>query len=136
MTEPVPYSTGVDPGWLDFNGHVNDSAYAVLIAAANEELLAAFDLSEDYRRRTGRAIYTAQLTIRYRSEIGAAAIVHVPRTVTRVGKSSLVVTARMLVEDRLCAETEHVYVHVDDDGSRPWSEDQAARLAGWVDREI
>ena len=62
------YQTTVGPEWIDYNGHLNDAGYAVLLGAANEVLLADLGLSEAYRQATGRALYTVASHIRYLAE--------------------------------------------------------------------
>ncbi len=62
------FETAVGQEWIDYNGHLNDAGYAVLLGAANELLLADLGLSEAYRRSTGRALYTVASHIRYLAE--------------------------------------------------------------------
>lgn len=74
MTDAVPaapfggYRTAISGDWIDYNGHLNDAGYAVLLSAANEAVLAHLGLSQDYRAATGRALYTAESHIRYLAE--------------------------------------------------------------------
>src|SRR5260370_29523552 len=58
------YKTEVREEWIDYNGHLNDAGYALVLSEANEVLLADLGLSEDYRARTGRATYTVESHIR------------------------------------------------------------------------
>ena len=37
------------PEWIDYNGHLNDASYAIVLSAANEVLLEHLGLSADYR---------------------------------------------------------------------------------------
>src|SRR5262252_1532465 len=62
------YTTEIRHEWIDYNGHLNDAGYAVVLSEANEVLLACLDLSADYRARTGRAMYTVECHIRYLNE--------------------------------------------------------------------
>jgi acyl-CoA thioester hydrolase len=118
------WSTHVDPAWIDYNGHVNDSAYAVLAARANEDLLDSLGFGQAYAEAGSCSLYTASLAITYRHEIGPDDLVDVQRRVARVGRTSLTLETRMLVGEVVCAETETVLVHVGPDGPVPWSEDQ------------
>jgi acyl-CoA thioester hydrolase len=145
---PRPIQTGVDEAWLDYNGHVNDAAYAVIAAAANEAFCADLDLSEEYRRRTGRALFTARMTVEFRSEIPPGSVITVLRRLDRLGTSSITVTARIQAaqpgedgrredgpgedgDGPAAAETEHVYVHVDSatNASTPFSPAQRRVLS-------
>jgi YbgC/YbaW family acyl-CoA thioester hydrolase len=105
---------GDHPDWIDYNGHVTDAAYAAIAAEANEQALAAIGLSEAYRAQTGRALYTARLEIDFRAEIATDSELEVASTVDSVGRTSVVMTTRILRADGdVSAETRHVYVHVD-----------------------
>ena len=111
----VRYSTEVREEWIDYNGHLNDAGYAVVLSEANEVLLAELGLSEDYRANTGRAMYTVESHIRYLAEC---------RLGDRLEAASLLVSAdvkRMRVHTALSrsdgtavATGEHLYLHVDD----------------------
>jgi len=109
------YKTEVREEWIDYNGHLNDAGYAILLSEANEVLLAELGLSVDYRARTGRAMYTVESHIRYLAEC---------RLGDRLEAASLLVSAdlkRMRVHTVLTrsdgtavATGEHLYLHVDD----------------------
>ena len=108
------YRTEIGDDWIDYNGHLNDAGYAVLLSAANEVLLAHLGLSEDYRVATGRALYTVESHIRYLAEarrgdpVEAASLLVAAdakrlrlQTVLRRGDGTPVATA------------EYLYLHVD-----------------------
>ena len=120
MTDAAPaapfegYRTEVSGDWIDYNGHLNDAGYAVLLSAANEVVLAHLGLSQDYRAATGRALYTAECHIRYLAEarrgdpieahsllVGADAKRLRLQTLLRRGDGTPVATG------------EYVYLHVD-----------------------
>ncbi len=68
---PAPFrghSTRVRPEWVDYNGHMNDAAYAVVLGEANEAFLEALGLSAAYRERTGAGLFTVESHIRYLAE--------------------------------------------------------------------
>src|SRR5215813_12627813 len=62
------YRTEVRAEWIDYNGHLHDAGYAIVLSEANEALLAHLGLSEAYRTGTGRAMYTVESHIRYLAE--------------------------------------------------------------------
>lgn len=120
MTDAAPaapfggYRTEISGDWIDYNGHLNDAGYAVLLSAANEVVLAHLGLSQDYRAATGRALYTAECHIRYLAEarrgdpiearsllVGADAKRLWLQTLLRRGDGTPVATG------------EYVYLHVD-----------------------
>jgi acyl-CoA thioesterase FadM len=113
------YATEVGAEWIDYNGHLNDAGYAVLLSEANEVLLAALGLSEDYRRSTGRALYTVECHIRYLAEckrgdrIEAASLL-----VSADVKRLRVHTALSRSDGTVVATGEHLYLHVDNAAGR------------------
>jgi acyl-CoA thioester hydrolase len=65
------FTTGVRPEWIDYNGHMNDAAYAQVLTDANELFLDALGLSADYRAETGYGLYTVETHIRFLHEVSA-----------------------------------------------------------------
>jgi acyl-CoA thioester hydrolase len=57
--------TTVAPEWIDFNGHMNDAAYAIVFSRAIDRFVDRIGLDEAARRASGRTIYTLQLMIHY-----------------------------------------------------------------------
>jgi len=108
------YATEVREEWIDYNGHLHDAGYAIVLSEANEVLLDELGLSESYRSRTGCAMYTVQSQIRYLAEC---------RRGDRLKAESLLVSAdvkRLRVNTTLTkadgtqvATGEHMYLHVD-----------------------
>lgn len=57
------------PGtWVDFNGHMRDAYYVLLISFANDQMMAELGTGPDYLRRTGRTFYNLDTHIRYLKE--------------------------------------------------------------------
>ena len=120
---PVPavpfcgYRAEVSGDWIDYNGHLNDAGYAVLLSAANEAVLAYLGLSQDYRAATGRALYTAESHIRYLAEArhgdqveAASLLVHAD------AKSLRLQTLLRRGDGTAVAAAEYLYLHVDPAG--------------------
>jgi len=113
------YATEVRDEWIDYNGHLHDASYAIVLSEANEVLLEELGLSESYRERTGCAMYTVESHIRYLAEC---------RRGDRLEAASLLVSAdvkRMRVHTALTktggtlvATGEYMYLHVDDAAGR------------------
>src|SRR5262245_12862774 len=71
---PAPfeqYEAVVRDEWLDYNGHMDDSSYAIVLSDANEVLFEALDLSAGYRETSGAAYYTVDTRIRFLAECSA-----------------------------------------------------------------
>ncbi|MEO5653510.1 MAG: thioesterase family protein [Marmoricola sp.] len=112
------YRTKVRPEWLDYNGHVNDSAYAVICTEANELLLEDLGLSETYRSSTGCSLYTVEAHLRYLGEVGPAAELRAETFVVEADSKRLRVHTTLYVADQAVLTGEHLYLHVDQSTGR------------------
>ena len=113
------YTTEIGHEWIDYNGHLNDAGYAVLLSEANEVLLAYLDLSADYRARTGRAMYTVECHIRYLAECKLGDILEATSILVSADAKRLrVYTAFTRVDGTAVATGEHLYLHFDEAAGR------------------
>ena len=54
------YETKVAPDWVDYNGHMNDAAYALVFSRAGDALMDRIGLDAAARKATGPyALYAA-----------------------------------------------------------------------------
>ncbi|MGH8254272.1 MAG: thioesterase family protein [Steroidobacteraceae bacterium] len=60
MDAPTIYSTAVDPAWIDYNGHLRDGYYGVIMSLACDALMDRLGLDEKYRRETGCTLFTLE----------------------------------------------------------------------------
>lgn len=108
------YQAEVRDEWIDYNGHLHDASYAVVLSEANEVLLAALGLSDDYQARTGQAMYTAEAHIRYLAEVRRGDRLAAASTLIAADQKRLRVhTALTRRDGTLVATGEHLYLHVD-----------------------
>jgi acyl-CoA thioesterase FadM len=109
------YKTTVGAEWIDYNGHLNDAGYAVLLGAANELLLADLGLSEAYRRATGRALYTVASHIRYLAECKHGDVLTARSLLVSADVKRIRVHTELVSADGVVAATgEYLYLHVDE----------------------
>jgi acyl-CoA thioester hydrolase len=57
---PKIYSTAVDPAWIDYNGHLRDGYYGVIMSLACDALMDQLGIHEGYRRETGCTLFTLE----------------------------------------------------------------------------
>jgi acyl-CoA thioesterase FadM len=113
------YATEVRDEWIDYNGHLNDAGYAIVLSEANEVLLDELGLSERYRERTGCAMYTVECHIRYLAECSRGDRLDAASFLVSADVKRLRVhTALTNAGGRLVATGEHMYLHVDDAAGR------------------
>jgi carnitine 3-dehydrogenase / betainyl-CoA thioesterase len=113
------YTTEIGHEWIDYNGHLNDAGYAVVLSAANEVLLAYLDLSADYRASTGRAMYTVECHIRYLAECRLGDVLEAASFLVSADVKRLRVhTALARTDGTAVATGEHLYLHFDEAAGR------------------
>jgi acyl-CoA thioester hydrolase len=71
MTEAAPpaiFVTRVAPDWVDYNGHMNDAAYARVFSLSCDALMDRVGLDAASREKSGRTLYTLQMMLHYFKE--------------------------------------------------------------------
>ncbi len=107
------FSCSVPSSSIDYNGHMNDAAYAQVLTDANEMFLDALGLSADYRERTGGAMYTVEITLKFLHEVNAADTIRAESWVTSCDSKRLRLATTLLVGDTPVAAGDSLYLHVD-----------------------
>jgi acyl-CoA thioester hydrolase len=108
------YRTKVPEEWIDYNGHLNDAGYAIVLSAANEVLLAHLGLSEAYRMDTGRAMYTVESHIRYLAEARRGDVIEAASLLVSADAKRMRVHTLLRRGDGVPIATgEYFYLHVD-----------------------
>jgi len=108
------YRTKVPEEWIDYNGHLNDAGYAILLSEANEVLLAHLGLSEAYRMDTGRAMYTVESHIRYLAEVRQGDVIEAASLLVSADAKRMRVHTLLRRGDGVPIATgEYFYLHVD-----------------------
>jgi carnitine 3-dehydrogenase len=113
--EPLRLCEGrVEPGWLDYNGHMNESRYLQVFSTASDGLLALIGADTDYVAR-GHSFYTAETHIMHLGEMRANAPFHVTTQVLGADEKRLHVWQTLFRSDTnaVVATGEHMYLHVD-----------------------
>jgi acyl-CoA thioester hydrolase len=105
----------VEPGWVDYNGHMNMAYYHVMFDRAVDEALEVVGLGLGYRARRQASFFTAETHTVYRRELLAGESVRV--TVQLIGHDEkrlhLFQEARHAVEGWTAATCENLSLHVD-----------------------
>jgi len=65
----VIYRTGIAPDWIDYNGHLRDAYYCVVMSYAVDDVMNHLGLDAAYRESTRCTLYTVELHIHYTHEI-------------------------------------------------------------------
>ena len=115
LTAPYArYRTEVREEWIDYNGHLHDAGYAIVLSEANEALLAHLGLSEAYRADTGRAMYTVESHIRYLAEAKQGDVIEAASLLVSADAQRMRVHTLLRRDDGVPVATgEYFYLHVD-----------------------
>jgi acyl-CoA thioester hydrolase len=63
------FETRVLPEWIDYNGHLRDAYYCLIVSLATDALMDQVGLDAAYRTRTGCTLYTLEMHLHYLHEI-------------------------------------------------------------------
>ena len=108
------YEGRVEPGWLDYNGHMNESRYLQVFSTASDALLALIGADTAYVAR-GQSFYTAETHIMHLNEMRANTPFHVTTQILGADEKRLHVwqTIFRSTDGTVVATGEHMYLHVD-----------------------
>jgi len=104
--------------WLDYNGHVTDSAYAIICAAANEAFLAHLGVSADYQQRTGCTTYTVEAHLRFLDDVVRGAVLRAEVVLVEADAKRLRLHTTVFNGDEQVLTGEYLYLHVDQSTGR------------------
>jgi len=104
----------VPADWLDYNGHMSEWCYLLLVGDAADAFFRYVGIDEAYRA-AGHSLYTAETHLHHLREAGASDQPAVPLHLLDVGQKSLHIfhTVRDVVTQEEVATAEQLLVHVD-----------------------
>ena len=105
------YETAIQPEWIDYNGHVRDAYYGLIVSVAIDALMDRVGLDEAYRSRSGCTIYTLEMHLNYLKEVHQSDLalvgvrivaldhkrIHAAFEITRSGKPGVAATAEVML---------------------------------------
>jgi acyl-CoA thioester hydrolase len=63
------YRTSILPEWIDYNGHLRDAYYALILSLASDALMDRLGMDAAYRAASGNTLYTVEMHIHYLREV-------------------------------------------------------------------
>jgi acyl-CoA thioester hydrolase len=109
----VRWQEPVQPGWIDYNGHLSEAYYVLVFGHATDAVMAAVGLGEEYREASGASLFTVEAHVRYLDQVAGSDALDVRSRVIGVGTKTLHVWHELWVDGRLRATEEVLGVHVD-----------------------
>src|SRR4051795_2901865 len=75
MSDPLcTWSEPVLDEWIDYNGHLSEAYYVLVLGHATDEVMDAVGLGPAYRESTGASLYTVEAHVRYLDQVGPGAL--------------------------------------------------------------
>ncbi|MEP9385267.1 thioesterase family protein [Nocardioides cheoyonin] len=119
----------VRPEWIDYNGHLSEAYYVLVLGHATDAVMAAVGLGEEHRSAYDASLYTVEAHVRYLAEVPAGVDLEVRSRVIGATGKLLWIWHELYAEGRLRATEEILGVHVVAGRSALFPEDVAARIA-------
>lgn len=63
------YRTALQPEWIDYNGHLRDAYYGLIVSYAVDELMDRIGIDAAYRERTRNTLYTVEMHVHFMREV-------------------------------------------------------------------
>ncbi len=128
------YETQVTADWVDYNGHMNDAAYAVVFSRAVDALMDRIGLDAAARKASRRTLYTMQMMLHYFKEAneGQPLLVHCHLLEHDEKRMRVWLEMKAGREGASLAASEQLLLSIDqgEDGARaaPWRAETLAAL--------
>jgi carnitine 3-dehydrogenase len=112
------HETTVSQDWVDYNGHMSESAYLLVFGDSSDAFFRFFGVDEAYRAG-GRSLFTAETHLRHLGEARAGDRLRLTLQVLGVDAKRLHIAHEMFgAGDRLLATAEQMLLHVDTGAGR------------------
>jgi acyl-CoA thioester hydrolase len=126
MTDPVIWREPVQEAWIDYNGHLSEPYYVLVLGHATDAVMDLVGIDEAYRKANDASLYTVEAHVRYLDEVSAGADLEVRSSVIGVTAKLLWIWHELWADGRLRATEEILGVHVRGGSSAPFPEELAA----------
>ncbi len=128
--------TSIKPDWIDYNGHLRDAYYAVILSDVTDAFMDRIGIDAPYRERTHCTLYTLEMHLHYLLEVKQSEEVVTKIRLISHDKKRIHASLEMYVarhEKPVCtAEVMLLHVHQGETvGSAPFPDAVMARLAEW-----
>jgi carnitine 3-dehydrogenase len=138
-TQPLRlYATQVEPGWVDYNGHMTESRYLQVVGYATDALFRLVGVDTAYFA-TGLSYYTAETHLMHRREVAGGEKIHVTTQILGADakRIHLFHSLYRTRDETLLATAEQMQLHVDSKEGRacPAREDVQLRVRRLADAQ-
>ena len=109
---PVVWREPVQPGWIDYNGHLSEAYYVLVLGHATDAVMDAVGLGPAYREARRASLFTVEAHLRYLDQVEAGSELEVRSSVIGATAKLLWVWHELWADGRLRATEEVLGVHV------------------------
>jgi acyl-CoA thioester hydrolase len=129
------YETAIASEWIDYNGHLRDAYYGLIVSLACDALMDRVGLDAAYRARTRCTLYTLEMHLHYLHEVKGDERVTVAVTILGSDRKRLHAGFELRAAGRseAAATAELMLLHVrqgETAGAEPFPPAVAAAIAG------
>jgi acyl-CoA thioester hydrolase len=117
----------VQDAWIDYNGHLSEAYYVLVLGHATDAVMDAVGLGPEYRAENDASLYTVEAHLRYLAEVSASSDLEVRSSLIGVTGKLLWIWHELWAADRLRATEEVLGVHVVAGAAAPFPDDVADR---------
>jgi acyl-CoA thioester hydrolase len=116
--------------WIDYNGHLSEAYYVLVLGHATDEVMETVGLGPDYRSVAGASLYTVEAHIRYLDEISRGSTLEVRSWVIGSSGKLLWIWHELYADGTLRATEEILGLHVagDPPAAAPFPDSVAATI--------
>lgn len=139
MPSPLLYIRTVEPGWVDYNGHMQDAYYLLVFSDAISALMDEVGVDAAYRARTKGTIYTLEYHLHYLKEVKGGVAVQCGTRLLDADAKRMHIWQELRHPDSgdLLAAAEAMLLHVsqagDEPGAAPFPTDIDDRVQAMLD---
>jgi acyl-CoA thioester hydrolase len=110
----VSSAVQVEPGWIDYNGHMNLAFYSTIFDRGMDEAMALCGLGSDYVQQRGHSFFLVESRISYRQELNSGDRVRVILQLVDVDDKRVLfyLEARHAQDGWLAASAEMMALHI------------------------
>ncbi|MGJ9412165.1 thioesterase family protein [Aeromicrobium sp. CF4.19] len=101
------------PEWIDYNGHLSEAYYVLLLGHGTDDVMDVLGLDAGYRDATGCSLFTVEAHVRYLDQVVADDVTQVRSFLVGAGPKKLRLWHELWVDERLRATEEVLALHVD-----------------------
>jgi acyl-CoA thioester hydrolase len=109
----------VQDDWIDYNGHLSEAYYVLVLGHATDAVMDAVGLGPSYRAAEDASLFTVEAHVRYLDQVPAGSELEVRSSIIGVTAKLLWIWHELWLEGRLRATEEVLGVHVRAGSSAP-----------------